>query len=124
MSIYPVSETGSPADAPAVARRAPSSEFPARANSAPPGSGTLSVQEIPSRTPTPPAAETAQDEVQVQRDSESNGQIVIRYVDKSGNLILQIPSSQVLGLARALERTLSQQTKHRVANAGENTRGK
>jgi uncharacterized FlaG/YvyC family protein len=48
----------------------------------------------------------SQDEVRVQRDSGVNSQIVIKYLDSKGNLILQIPSSQVLGLARAIEQAL------------------
>jgi hypothetical protein len=47
-------------------------------------------------------AETPQDEVDVQRDSQTGGDVVIQYKDQSGNLILQVPSSQVLGLERAL----------------------
>jgi hypothetical protein len=50
----------------------------------------------------PQAAEPPQDEVDVQRDSQTGGDVVIQYKDQSGNLILQVPSSQVLGLERAL----------------------
>jgi len=50
-----------------------------------------------------------QDEVQVQRTNGVSGDIVIRYMDAHGNLILQIPSAQVLGLARAVERALEEQ---------------
>ena len=57
------------------------------------------------------ASEVPEDEVRVQRDNSMNGEIVIRYVDAGGNLVLQIPSSQVLGLARAIEQALEKQTK-------------
>jgi len=50
-----------------------------------------------------------QDEVQVQRTNGASGDIVIRYLDAHGNLIVQIPSAQVLGLARAVERALEEQ---------------
>jgi len=67
-------------------------------------------------------------QVQVQRDSESNNEIVIKYVDRSGNLILQIPSSQVLGLARAIEQALAEQATERenarqAASEGGESRG-
>jgi uncharacterized FlaG/YvyC family protein len=55
------------------------------------------------------SAEMPRDEVQVQRVNGASGDIVIRYIDASGNLILQIPSSQVLGLARAIEQALEEQ---------------
>ena len=60
-----------------------------------------------------------QDEVQVQRVNGAGGDIVIRYLDASGNLILQIPSSQVLGLARAVEQALEEQA-NRKPGASEN----
>jgi len=73
-------------------------------------------------------SEMAQDEVQVQRDSQSNDEIVIKYVDRAGNLILQVPSSQVLGLARAIEQALADQSTERqnarqTANDGGKSRG-
>jgi|SRR5579871_577732 len=63
------------------------------------------------------SSEMPQDEVQVQRDSGGSGQIVIRYLDGSGNLILQVPSEQVLGLSRAIEEALNQQNKSRDTSA-------
>lgn len=124
MSINPVQGTGpSAADAsvaaPAVRRHvATTSDFqplPTRVNP-----GTESTREVRhplKRTETP---ETPRDAVQVQRDDESNGQIVIKYLDHSGQVILQIPSSQVLSLARAIEKALEEQASHR-ANAIQNT---
>lgn len=52
------------------------------------------------------SAEGPQDEVEVQRDSGADGEIVIRYLNQSGNVILQVPSSEVLGMARAAEQDL------------------
>jgi len=54
--------------------------------------------------------ESLEDEVQVQRDS-STGAIVIKYLDQAGNVVLQVPSSQVLSLARAIEKDLSEAEK-------------
>lgn len=110
MSIDPVT-TMSPATA------APSGATPARSGAASPGlrrisrsnSETVPVKESHSGKLTSDAPEMPQDEVQVQRANDGSGDIVIRYMDPHGNLILQIPSSQVLGLARAIERALDQQ---------------
>jgi len=55
-----------------------------------------------------------QDEVQVQRDSGTNGDIVIKYMDHFGNVVLQIPSSQVLGVAHAIDQELAQEAKARA----------
>ena len=71
-----------------------------------PDSGTRPKAEIPDSNNVSAAAEMSQDEVCVQRDSSPNGQIVIKYLDSEGNLILQIPSTQVLGLAKAIEQAL------------------
>lgn len=68
------------------------------------------------------SAEMPQDEVQVQRDSSTNGDIVIKYLDHSGEVVLQIPSSQVLGVARAIDEELALEAKAR-ANAGETPSG-
>jgi uncharacterized FlaG/YvyC family protein len=76
-------------------------------------SGPEPKQEIRHQPQTSETLETAKDEVQVQRDSESNGQIVIRYLDHAGQVILQVPSSQILGLARAIERALEEQATRR-----------
>jgi hypothetical protein len=82
-----------------------------------PGSGNLPKQEIraPQRAPAP--IEMPQDEVQVQRDNETNGAIVVKYLDHSGSVILQVPSSQVLGLMRAIDQDFQEAAKAR-ANAG------
>ena len=83
-------------------------------------SGTKPTVETPSGKLTSPAPEMPQDEVEVQRANDGSGDIVIRYMDPNGNLILQIPSSQVLGLARAIEHALEEQAS-RAANGTENS---
>jgi uncharacterized FlaG/YvyC family protein len=66
----------------------------------------------------------------VQRDSETNGEIVIRYLDRSGDVILQVPSSQMLALTRAIDQNLQQEAKVRAtasdsptADKGDDTYG-
>jgi hypothetical protein len=61
--------------------------------------------------------ELPQDEVHVQRDAKNDGRIVIRYLDHSGNLILQIPSEQLLALARAVDEVLAQRPEDTGATA-------
>jgi hypothetical protein len=63
-------------------------------------------------SPSAPAlTELPEDEVQVQRDSGAGGEIVIKYLDQSGGVILQVPSSQVLEVARAIDQEVAQEEK-------------
>lgn len=78
-----------------------------------PNSGTSPNQNIHRSQPTPTSADMAEDEVQVQREDPINGEIVIRYVDHSGKLILQVPSAQVLDVARGIEQSLKDTAKSR-----------
>lgn len=78
-----------------------------QAGSVQPNSGML-----PSRQSSAPQKQTKRlelprDEIQVQRDSQN--QIIIKYLDGSGKVIFQIPSSQILALQQAIEQTLQQQ---------------
>ena len=41
----------------------------------------------------------------------AGGAIVIRYLDAHGNVVLQVPSSQVLELARSIRQDLESATK-------------
>jgi len=60
------------------------------------------------------SSEQAEDAVQVQRDT-STGAIVIKYLDRAGNVVLQVPSSEVLALARAIQQDLNGGAKlHRI----------
>lgn len=109
MSINPVPATGPSEQAVFVntAARAPSPAAPQPQTSpVAPDSGPKPKSETHSSHDLSAASQMSQDEVRVQRDSGVNGQIVIKYLDSEGNLILQIPSSQVLGLARAIEQAL------------------
>ena len=115
MSINPVTTAGSagePTAAPAVVGDAPST--PSRSASVRPDSGTKPREEIHPSKPAFDTSEMPQDEVQVQRTNGASGDIVIKYLDASGNLILQIPSAQVLGLARAVERALEEQANRKI----------
>ena len=84
-----------------------------------PDSGTRLIQESHSAKLSATRPEMLQDEVQVQRTNDGRGDIVIRYVDPHGNLILQIPSSQLLGLARAIDHALEEQASQKSNASGD-----
>jgi type II secretory pathway component HofQ len=113
MSINPVSAIVTPND---LARDSTPRVGPRRVAAAAkqPDMGPRSNREVPQPQSAPATFELPQDEVQVQRDPAGSGQIVIKYLDGKGNLILQVPSSQVLGLARAIEQTFAAQAKDRA----------
>lgn len=48
-----------------------------------------------------------EDAVQVQR--ESGNHIVIKYLDRSGSVIFQVPTSQVIALQKAIEQVLDKE---------------
>jgi len=116
MSINPASaiESNSAAQANAPADRpAPVVEK----NPVQPISGTSPKPETHNPSNTAAAAQLPEDEVQVQRDSGADGAIVIKYVDKFGHVVFQVPSSQVLGVAHAIDQELAAEAKARE-NAG------
>lgn len=70
------------------------------------------------------AAEPLQDEVDVHHDSQTGGDIIIQYKDQSGNLILQLPSSEVLGVARSIYKDFRAEAKaHETASQTGNEGG-
>jgi hypothetical protein len=83
----------------------------AHSNSIPPDSGPPPIRQ----TKVPPnqkeSVELPRDEVQVQRDSQN--QIVIKYLDGSGKVIFQVPSSQIVALQQAIEQALEDQAQRR-----------
>ena len=123
MSINPVQVIGAESEAQfaeaTLRRRAPQLSIPEGETPGQPNPGTVPGPEtrIPQTVSASP--ELPQDEVQVQRDSDVDDEIVIKYVDHSGNLILQVPSSEVLGLARAIGQDFQQQAKARAASGTE-----
>jgi hypothetical protein len=53
-----------------------------------------------------------QEEVQVERDSQIREQIIVRYMNQTtGNLILQVPSDQVLNVAHGIYQEFEEQVK-------------
>jgi len=79
-----------------------------------PGTGTQPKQEDPAVKNLPFPAELPRDEVQVQRDAQIRDEVVIKYLDTaSGDLILQIPSAEVLSVNRGIYQEFQQQAKAR-----------
>lgn len=71
------------------------------------------------------AAELPQDEVQVQRDSQIRDEVVIKYLDAvSGNLILQVPSAEVLSVDHGIYQEFQQQAKVRNDTSAAAAEGK
>jgi hypothetical protein len=127
MSINPVEGIGPASEAQVAAanlRPAPAQSSAGEAERpAQPDPGTRPSQEarIPQNAST--TADLPQDEVQVQRDSQADDEIVIKYVDHAGNLILQVPSSEVLGLTRAIAEDFQQEAKVRNGSAQSDSQG-
>jgi hypothetical protein len=102
--IVPVSEVA-PGEAQPRARQSQSGPPPESTvkTETPPDSGTRPKQENPTPNNEPAAAEIPQDEVELQQDSEIKDQVIIKYLDKStGGVVLQVPSQQVLAVARGI----------------------
>jgi hypothetical protein len=74
----------------------------ARKAASPPESGKLSDAEVQAPKDDSASSQLPEDEVQLQHDSQLQAQLIVRYMDKTGNLILQIPSRQTLNLEHAI----------------------
>ena len=125
MSIGPVQALGpegatQTADANVgVARPRSTSASSAALSGQQPDSGRLRNQEIQLADNAESRNESPQDVVQVQRDSQVSNEIVIKYTDQAtGQLILQVPSSEVLAVAQGITQDLRHETK-----AGSNPAG-
>jgi hypothetical protein len=68
----------------------------------PPNAGNDPNPEAPVLKHTPVETQQPEDAVELQRDSELQNELIVRYVDGSGNLILQVPAEQVLRFQRAI----------------------
>jgi uncharacterized FlaG/YvyC family protein len=119
MSIGPVQNIGSVTEAPSAKANPPAERSQTTANqqepagkTSQPETGTLPKQKAAGVKNLPSPAELPQDEVQVQRDSQNRDEVVIKYLDKTtGDLILQVPSAEVLNVARGIDQEFGQQAK-------------
>jgi hypothetical protein len=77
-----------------------------------PSSGTFPNQETQNAQKVAAASEVPQDVVQVQHDSQITDEVIIQYtVQATGRLILQVPSAEVLNVARGISQDLRQEAK-------------
>jgi hypothetical protein len=137
MSIGPVQNLGlvkeeQPASGvrPAGKSQTATHEDEAAPTLAQPGTGTQPKQEDPAVKNLPFPSELPRDEVQVQRDAQIRDEVVIKYLDTaSGDLILQVPSAEVLSVNRGIYQEFQQQAKVRedagagAADKGEKSHG-
>jgi uncharacterized FlaG/YvyC family protein len=81
-----------------------------------PGSGISSKPEKTAAKVAPASSDFPPDEVQLQLDSQIRDQVIVKYTDKAtGEVVLQVPSTQVLGVARGIYEDFQRQTKQRAS---------
>jgi hypothetical protein len=124
MSINPVQTISQIVETrPANASPRPEPPAPAETKSNDPNAGNPPKAEAQKTQSASVSAELPQDEVDVQRDTQTNGDVVVKYKDPSGNLILQVPSTQVLGVARAITQDFRTEAKARETTAQTEDKG-
>ena len=96
---------------------------PVEAQTSDPNAGTSPKAAVQEKQKASSSTELPQDEVRVQRDSDANDDVVVKYMDHSGNLILQVPSSQVLDVARAIDQDFRAEAKARALAAQTDKKG-
>ena len=118
MSINPVQSFGNESGAQAsAANPRPPRPQPASATVAihaqeQTSSGTFPNQEFQNAQKVATASEAPQDVVQVQHDSQITDEVIIKYtVQATGRVILQVPSAEVLSVARGIFQDLRQEAK-------------
>jgi len=68
----------------------------------PPDAGNVPEQEAQALHSPSPTPQLPEDEVELQHDSELENELIVRYVDGAGNLILQVPSGEMLSVQRGI----------------------
>lgn len=80
------------------------------------GSGTLPNQEVQRAQKVAAESEGPQDVVHVQHDSQIADEVIIKYtVEATGRVILQVPSAEVLGVARGSHRIFDKRRNWKAA---------
>ncbi|MGA2980886.1 MAG: hypothetical protein ABSD76_14950 [Terriglobales bacterium] len=80
-----------------------------------PVSGTLPKQETSIAKNVPSTYELPADVVEVHQDPETKNQIIIQYLDKGRNVVLQVPSNQELSVERGISQDFQQAAKLRAS---------
>ncbi|HLW89278.1 MAG TPA: hypothetical protein VKR57_12355 [Terriglobales bacterium] len=112
-NVAPVTENQSAkANLPAERPQTPAYPHGVAEKVAQPGTGNLPKQEGPGTKNLPAPSQLPQDEVQVQWDSQIKDEVVIKYLNTAtGDLILQVPSAEVLSVDRGIYQEFQQQAK-------------
>ena len=77
-----------------------------------PGSGTVPNSETQHVQKVAAEPELPEDVVQVQHDSQIRDEVIIKYtVEATGRVILQVPSAEVLSVARGISQDLREEAK-------------
>jgi len=63
----------------------------------------------------PSTYELPQDVVEVHQDPAIKGQVIIQYLDQSGNVVVQVPSAQELSVERGIAEEFQQEDKLRAS---------
>jgi len=79
--------------------------------------GSLPKQEVSPATNVASTYELPQDVVEVHQDSQVKDQLIVQYLDKAKNVVLQVPSSQELGVERGIAQDLQQSARLRAADS-------
>jgi len=82
-----------------------------------PKAGEVSDAEVQAPKDDSASSQLPEDEVQLQHDTELQQELIVRYMDKAGNLILQLPNAQTLDLQRAIAAEFDQPKSHASAEA-------
>jgi hypothetical protein len=95
-----------------------------------PVSGTAPKQEPAVTNSVHSTFEAPRDVVEVHQDPTDKGQIIIQYLDKAGNVIVQVPSAQELSVERGIQEEFQREAKRQAsadvaatASAGESSHG-
>ena len=87
-----------------------------------PGSGNVPRPEAQTTKSSSTAPRSQEDEVELLRDSGPENELIFRYVDKSGKVVFQVPSEQLLDVERAFAEEIRRAEAHR-ASIGTRERG-
>jgi hypothetical protein len=86
----------------------------AEEEAAQPVSGTLPKEETSTAKSAPSTYELPEDVVEVHQDPETKDRVIIQYLDKAKNVILQVPSSEELNVERGIAQDLQEAAKLRA----------
>ena len=98
----PVVESAAPYSQPADRKAQPDPRASKPTPTFPPDAGNVSKQEAQTAHGSFVTTQLPEDEVELQHDSELENELIVRYVDGSGNLIVQVPSGQMLSVQQGI----------------------